>query len=345
MADNTILNTGTGGDTIRDLARGAGTIKTQVVQLDLGGATANAEVLITAGQQVMTASVPVVIASNQTALPVTIATAPALVASSAIIGKVGIDQTTPGTTNLVATGAAVKAASTAALAADPALVVAISPNNSITTTISGVPSINLTQIAGTAAVTGGVAGILATGGPIAVNAASTGYPLYNGGIAVVGANPTKAANAQRTGLATDAIGRLITVHNHERNMVVTKVTQAGAATATVPIAISVAGVAGVFYDITSLTVTNTGTSPAGASFILYECPLASSASITTAGTIKGYYNIPTAGGITIPFATPKTMTTAGNTWYIVSPAPNAAATVTTSSTNVLNVTLEYVQNT
>ena len=70
MADNTILNTGTGGDTIRDLARGAGTIKTQVVQLDLGGATANAEVLITAGQQVMASSVPVVIASNQTAVNV-----------------------------------------------------------------------------------------------------------------------------------------------------------------------------------------------------------------------------------------------------------------------------------
>ena len=70
MADNTLLNTGTGGDTIRDLARAAGTIKTQVVQLDLGGVTANAEVLITAGQQAMAVSVPVVIASNQTAVPV-----------------------------------------------------------------------------------------------------------------------------------------------------------------------------------------------------------------------------------------------------------------------------------
>lgn len=70
MADNTLLNTGTGGDTIRDLARQSGTIKTQVVQLDLGGATANAEVLITAGQQTMAASVPVVLASNQSAVPV-----------------------------------------------------------------------------------------------------------------------------------------------------------------------------------------------------------------------------------------------------------------------------------
>ncbi len=34
--------------------------------------------------------------------PVSIATAPVLVAGSAVVGKVGIDQTTPGTTNLVA---------------------------------------------------------------------------------------------------------------------------------------------------------------------------------------------------------------------------------------------------
>lgn len=71
MADNTTLPAGTGGDTIRDLARLAGTVKTQVVQLDIGGAAANSEVLVTAGQQTMAASLPVVFASNQTALPVT----------------------------------------------------------------------------------------------------------------------------------------------------------------------------------------------------------------------------------------------------------------------------------
>lgn len=67
MADNSTLPAT--GESIRDLARSAGTVKTQVVQLDLGGASANAEVLITAGQQVMAASVPVVIASNQTTVP------------------------------------------------------------------------------------------------------------------------------------------------------------------------------------------------------------------------------------------------------------------------------------
>ena len=72
MADNTLLNaaTVTGGDSIRDLARQGGTVKTQAFQLDLGGPSANAEVLITAGQQAMSVSVPVVIAANQTAIPV-----------------------------------------------------------------------------------------------------------------------------------------------------------------------------------------------------------------------------------------------------------------------------------
>ena len=69
--DNTVLNTGSGGDTVRDLARQAGNVKTQVVQLDIGGSSANAEVLVTAGQQTMAASLPVVFASDQTPFSIT----------------------------------------------------------------------------------------------------------------------------------------------------------------------------------------------------------------------------------------------------------------------------------
>lgn len=65
-----------GNDTIRDLARQSGNVKTQTFQLDLGGPSSNAEVLITAGQQVMAASVPVVIAANQTAINVSVNSAP-----------------------------------------------------------------------------------------------------------------------------------------------------------------------------------------------------------------------------------------------------------------------------
>jgi len=64
-SDNTLLNPGAGGDTIRTLDRtGTGSPKTEVVQLDLGGPDPNKEVLIVAGQQAMSASVPVVPASN-----------------------------------------------------------------------------------------------------------------------------------------------------------------------------------------------------------------------------------------------------------------------------------------
>lgn len=46
MADNTLLNSGTGGDTIRDIDRGGG-IKTQTVQLDFGGGSLTPENLAT----------------------------------------------------------------------------------------------------------------------------------------------------------------------------------------------------------------------------------------------------------------------------------------------------------
>lgn len=64
MTDNTVLNPGSGGDTIRDVNR-TGAVKTQVVQIDIGGAATNAEALVTSGQQTSANSLPVVIASDQ----------------------------------------------------------------------------------------------------------------------------------------------------------------------------------------------------------------------------------------------------------------------------------------
>lgn len=61
MSDNTILNTGIGGDTIRNVSRNG--VKTQVVQIDLGNATT--ESLLAVGQQNSQNSLPVTLASNQ----------------------------------------------------------------------------------------------------------------------------------------------------------------------------------------------------------------------------------------------------------------------------------------
>jgi hypothetical protein len=79
----------------------------------------------------------------QTTQPVSIATAPVLVAGSALIGKVGIDQTTVGTTNAV----------------------------------------SLSQIGSTTVVTGGVNGTLAVGGVTAAAATATGNPVRVGSLA------------------------------------------------------------------------------------------------------------------------------------------------------------------
>lgn len=86
----------------------------------------------------------------------------ALVAGSAIIGKVGIDQTTPGTTNLVA------------LAANQ--------------------SVNVAQVGGTNTVTGGVAGIIAVGGNVANAGTATAYPVPVGGTFVTA--PTTLTTGQ-----------------------------------------------------------------------------------------------------------------------------------------------------
>ena len=90
MSDNTQLNPGTGGDTVRDIARQNGSVKTQVIQLDLGGASANSEILITAGQQVMAVSVPVVLASDHAVINVADSTDPYRGTSSYSSGIDGI---------------------------------------------------------------------------------------------------------------------------------------------------------------------------------------------------------------------------------------------------------------
>lgn len=80
MSDNTIISAQTGGDTIRDLARQSGSVKTQVFQLDVGGPSANAENLITVGQQTKAGGLPVTLSSDVTA---SVTVTPTVTASSA----------------------------------------------------------------------------------------------------------------------------------------------------------------------------------------------------------------------------------------------------------------------
>lgn len=64
MADNTVLNPGSGGDTVRALQRTSGGSKTQVMAIDLGGDAANSEQLLGAGQSQSSLSISVVPASD-----------------------------------------------------------------------------------------------------------------------------------------------------------------------------------------------------------------------------------------------------------------------------------------
>ena len=149
----------------------------------------------------------------------------------------------------------------------------------------------------------GVAGTQAVGGITAVNAASTGNPVYSGGIALVGANPTAAANAQRTGFATDKVGRQIVVFAHERTM--TGVQQTTITSSVAETTIVTAGAAGVFNDITHLSITN---GSATATIVTLKD--------ATAGTTRGIWNISAGGGVVIPFNPPLAQATAANNWTI-----------------------------
>lgn len=99
----------------------------------------------TVGSKTSANSVPVVIASDQAAIPITdnsgsitvdgtVAVSNSFALDATLTGGTQRTKLTDGTTN-----AAVKAASTAAVAADPALVVAISPNNTIPISAAALP--------------------------------------------------------------------------------------------------------------------------------------------------------------------------------------------------------------
>jgi len=113
----------------------------------------------TLGQKAMAASTPVVLASDQSSIPIAdgggsitvdgavtanIGTTNGLALDATLTGGTQRTRITDGTSN-----AAVKAASTAPVAADPALVVALSPNSALLAA-PGNPTATLTNVAGSA---------------------------------------------------------------------------------------------------------------------------------------------------------------------------------------------------
>ena len=95
--------------------------------------------------------------------------------------------------------AAVKAASTAAAASDPAAVVSLSPNSPLPTgsntigALTANQSVNLAQVGGTNTVTGGVNGSTGVGGLAATGATLAGNPVL-----IAGSDGTNARNISTT---------------------------------------------------------------------------------------------------------------------------------------------------
>ena len=106
MADNTQLPAPAGplGDVVRTLAKTANAgAKTQVVALDVGGGDAAAETLLVPGQQAMAASVPVVLASDQSPVVVVSEALASIVDSTTTAGYTYICEAQPGQVATAAT--------------------------------------------------------------------------------------------------------------------------------------------------------------------------------------------------------------------------------------------------
>ena len=117
----------TGGATNLNLQNGSG-LFTGMGGGGSGGGGGNVTIVGPLGQTTMAASVPIAIASNQSNVPVNQATTASLQATVQVTNNGNNAYVTP--------------ASTGAAAANPALVVAVSPNNSVTISASTTASLN-----------------------------------------------------------------------------------------------------------------------------------------------------------------------------------------------------------
>lgn len=126
-------------------------------------------------------SVPVTGTFYQATQPVSIATAPVLVAGSAVIGKVGIDQTTPGTTNKVDIGT------------------------------NGTVAVSGTVTVGSHAVTnaGTFAVQAASAGDVANDGVDSGNPIKVGGVATVTEQTAISASGDRVNASFTSTGKQI----------------------------------------------------------------------------------------------------------------------------------------
>ena len=220
MADNVAITAGSGTTIAAD---DVGGVLHQRVKISQGADGSATDVSSAAPLQVTLANT----GANATAVkvdgsavtqPVSIATAPVLVAGSAIIGKVGIDQTTVGTTNAISLaqiGATTVATGNGVVSAGVQRISVASDNtpfavktDQTTHGTTDLVAADITKVAGTAIVNGGVAGSQSVGGTVATNVAITANPINLGAQAVSSEN-TAVTTARQVQLVADLVGKLI----------------------------------------------------------------------------------------------------------------------------------------
>ncbi len=216
-------------------------------------------------------------------LDVDVTRLPALVAGTAVIGKVGIDQTTPGTTNLVA------------LAANQSVNVA--QINGVTTLMgngaSGTGAQRVTIANDSTGILAGVTTVTTlTGGGIAHDSADSGNPIKIGMKAETSPKGiTVVADGDRTDAYSDADGlQMVKVNTSGADLISERVTDTGGTSTAFS---NFTAVASTYNYVTAITVYN---SSATAGFVDIRDG--------TAGSVKWTMPLPAGGGSTLSSTTP-----------------------------------------
>lgn len=310
-----------------------GSAVTQPVSLTSTTVTGNVTVVQPTGTNLHTVLDSGVLTSITNALP----------AGSNLLGKVGIDQTTPGTTNLVALAANQTVNVAQVNGVTPLMgnggtgtgsprVTLVSDGTAISTagfisvktdqTTHGTTDLvaaDITKIAGTNIVNGGLAGSQSIGGTVANNVAPTGNPVPLAGIAV-SSEPSANTATRISQLLTDLVGKLIVLpYANPENFISGVISTA--MTGTTSTMCVVAPGASVRNYITQITV-SCGHATQGTDMLIQD---------GSSGTTL--YVIPAAaafGGATLTFPTPLRQPTTNTGIYV--------ANVTTGSSTKASIT-------
>jgi hypothetical protein len=217
--------------------------------------------------------------------------------------SVKVDQTTPGTTN--ATSIAQLGANTVATGngASSTGVLRVAQVNDGTGVLAGVTTVStVTSVAQNADVRQATASNLNAQvvGTVAHDGVDSGNPLKVGGKARQ-TNPTAVADLDRVDATFDDIGRQVVVLNQVRDLEVHQTTTITASTAETTIL--TAGAAGVFHDITLITIANTSATATRVDI-----------RDATAGSVIWSMYVPAGQQIGANITVPIKQTTAANNW-------------------------------